>query len=170
MSHLDSAHALHPGRILQVNISNGGVPKLPIETATVSHLGIQGDKHLYRFHGGPRKAILLMAAEVIEAFVAEGFSVYFGAMGENLTVQGLPHNTWLPGQRYRAGTALLELTEPREPCSKLRPYGKQIESRILRQSGESGFYASVVEAGVVRPGDTIQLVDPVVSICQFSKT
>jgi MOSC domain-containing protein YiiM len=151
------------GQILQVNISPGGVPKLPIETARVSALGIEGDKHLYRFHGGPQKALMLMAAELIDTLAAEGFSVYYGAMGENLTVRGLPHSAWRAGQRYRAGTALIEFTEPREPCSKLRPYGKGIEKRIRRAPGESGFYAAVLEDGIIRPGDTIQLVDRVVS-------
>jgi MOSC domain-containing protein YiiM len=151
------------GHIVQVNISRGGVPKLPVETARVSTLGIEGDKHLYRFHGGPQKALMLMAAELIDTLTAEGFSVYYGAMGENLTVKGLPYSGWRPGQRYRAGTALIEFTEPRAPCSKLRPYGKGIEKRILRAPGESGFYAAVLEGGIIQPGDTIQLVDPVVS-------
>jgi len=151
------------GQILQVNISPGGVPKLPIPIARVSRLGIEDDKHLYRLHGGPKKALMLMAAELIDTLAAEGFSVYYGAMGENLTVRGLPYNGWHPGQIYRAGTALIEFTEPRAPCGKLRPYGPGIEKRIRRAPGESGFYASVLEDGIIRPGDTIQLVDPVVA-------
>jgi MOSC domain-containing protein YiiM len=152
------------GVIVQVNISMGGVPKLPVQRAQVSRLGIVGDKHLYRLHGGARKAILLMASEVIGTLAGEGFGVYFGALGENLTVQGLAHGEWLPGQRYRAGSALLELTEARAPCRKLRPYGAGIERRIQRASGESGFYAAVVEGGVIQPGDTIQLVERVVLV------
>ena len=150
------------GQILQVNISPGGVPKLPIQAARVSRLGIEGDKHLYHLHGGAQKALMIMSAELIQTLTGEGFAVYYGAMGENLTVLGLPHNEWRPGQRYRAGTALIELTEPRQPCSKLRPYGRGIEKRILGAPGESGFYAAVLEDGIICPGDTIQLVDPVV--------
>jgi len=151
------------GQILQINISPGGVPKLPIPAARVSRLGIEGDKHLYRQHGGPKKALMLMSAEFINLLASEGFSVYYGAMGENLTVQGLPYSDWHPGQIYRAGTALIEFTEPRAPCSKLRPYGRGIEKRLLRAPGESGFYASVLEDGIIQPGDTIELVDHVVA-------
>lgn len=148
------------GLVVQVNISNGGVPKHPIAAARVDQLGIQGDHHLYRLHGGPRKALLLMAAELIDTLAAEGFSVFYGALGENLTVKGLLHEQWRSGQRYLAGTALIELTELRAPCSKLRPFGPGIEKRLR---GHSGFYASVLEPGAIEAGDTIQLVDPVVS-------
>jgi len=151
------------GQILQINISPGGVPKHPIPIAHVSRLGIEGDKHLYRQHGGPKKALMLMSAEFINLLASEGFSVYYGAMGENLTVQGLPYSDWHPGQIYRAGTALIEFTEPRAPCGKLQPYGRGIEKRLLRAPGESGFYASVLEDGIIQPGDTIELVDHVVA-------
>jgi MOSC domain-containing protein YiiM len=158
---------MRAGSVVQLNISKGGVPKLPIQTAPVSRLGIEGDKHVYRLHGGPLKALMLMAAEVIDELASEGFSVYYGALGENLTVRGLPYQGWRPRQQYRVGTVLIELTVPRQPCSKLRPYGPGIEKRILRSSGESGFYAAVLEEGVIQPGDTIQLVDPVVAYASF---
>jgi MOSC domain-containing protein YiiM len=150
------------GFVLQVNISAGGLPKRPIERARVLHLGIEGDKHLYRLHGGPRKALLLMASELIDALAAEGFSVFYGALGENLCTQGLDHLKWRAGQRYRVGTALIELTEQRAPCSKLNPYGKGIQQRILRAGGESGFYAAVLEDGTIQAGDIIRMVDSVV--------
>jgi MOSC domain-containing protein YiiM len=146
-----------------VNISNGGVPKLPVQTAVVGCLGIQGDRHRYPLHGGPQKALLVMAAELIDSLTAEGFPVYYGALGENLTVRGLTYTEWRAGQQFRAGSVLLSFTEPREPCSKIRPYGAGIEKRIRRGPGESGFYAAVLEGGNIRPGDTIQMVDPVVA-------
>jgi MOSC domain-containing protein YiiM len=136
--------------------------------ATVSSLGILGDGHLYRFHGGPQKALLLMAAELIDQLATEDFAVDYGALGENLTVRGLQHRNWRSGQRYRVGTCLIELTDPRPPCSKLRRFGKGIEKRILQSPGESGFYAAVLEDGSIAPGDTIQLVDPVVTHASFS--
>lgn len=150
------------GVVLQVNISAGGVPKRPIERASVSRLGIEGDKHLYRLHGGPRKALLLMASELIDALAAEGFSVYYGALGENLCTKGLDHLKWRAGQRYWVGSALIELTEARAPCSKLNAYGKGIQKRILRAGGESGYYAAVLEEGMVQAGDIIRMVDSVV--------
>jgi MOSC domain-containing protein YiiM len=156
------------GVVLQVNISKGGVPKLPVERACVSRLGIEGDKHLYWLHGGPRKALLLMASELIDALASEGFSVFYGALGENLCTKGLNHLKWRAGQRYRVGTALIELTEQREPCSKLNRYGQGIQKRILRAGGESGFYAAVLEDGIIQAGDIIRMVDSVVIHAGYS--
>jgi MOSC domain-containing protein YiiM len=141
------------GTIVQVNVSRGGVPKLPVAAAQATVLGLAGDKHLYKFHGGASKALLLLPSEIVDALRAEGFSVYYGALGENLTTKGLDHRTWQPGQRFQAGDVVLELTEEREPCRKLNPYGKGIQRRIY--PGASGFYASVLHAGVIRTGDAI---------------
>jgi MOSC domain-containing protein YiiM len=108
-----------------------------------------------------------MAAELIDKLAKEGFPVRYGSLGENLTTLGLNHLEWRSGQRFRAGLALIELTEPREPCKKLACYGRGIQNRILQASGESGFYASVLEGGAIHPGDIIQMEDRVVLQCQL---
>src|SRR5262249_6973264 len=112
------------GIIEQVNISPGGLPKTPLPEAFITPLGIEGDQHTHpNIHGGPRKAILLIAAEVVDQLVERGFPVYYGAMGENLTTRGLDIRSLRIGDRIRAGGALLEITQPRGPCSALDVYG-----------------------------------------------
>ena len=161
------------GKIVQVNVSAGGVPKLPVERAMVGPLGIEGDEHRYRMHGGPRKALLLIASEVIHSLCSEGWPLFYGALGENLTTQDLDHRAWRAGQRFRCGDLILQLTEPRAPCKTLNPYGAGIQSRIYDKQvkahdptsahwGESGFYAAVLNPGVVQPNDIIRQLDPVV--------
>jgi MOSC domain-containing protein YiiM len=113
------------GRILQINISTGGVPKRPVSRAEVGTQGILGDVHRFRLHGGPGKALLLLASEVIDALCAEGWPVFYGALGENLTTRGLDHRMWHAGQRFRIGAVLLELTTPREPV----PNAQSLRSR-----------------------------------------
>jgi MOSC domain-containing protein YiiM len=141
--------------IVQINISAGGLPKLPIALGQLGRLGLHGDQHLYRFHGGPKKALLLIASEFVDTLRAEGFSVYYGALGENLTTRGLDHRLWKAGQRFQAGETVIELTEPRVPCKKLNPYGRGIQKRVV---SEGGFYASVIRGGVIYPGDRIELL------------
>lgn len=161
------------GRVIQINVSDGGVPKLPIDLAQITQAGIDGDTHRYAYHGGPEKALLLLAAEVIEDLRAEGWPVFYGALGENFTTIGLDHRLWRAGQRFRAGDVLLQLTTPRGPCSTLNPYGTGIQQRIYDSLvkardpssihwGESGFYARVLEPGGVHVNAIIEAVDPVV--------
>jgi MOSC domain-containing protein YiiM len=162
------------GSILQVNISRGGVPKRPIDAGFLSPLGIEGDSHAHpQFHGGPRKAVLLICAEVISDLAARGFPIYPGALGENLTIQGIDHRQLQSGQRFRVGQAFIELTTVRIPCATLDIYGPSIKSEIYDlevKAGNtaspkwamSGFYAAVIRTGSVRQDDIIALVDQVV--------
>jgi len=159
------------GQVVQVSISPGGVPNRAVEEAQVTERGIAGDGWRHpQFHGTRKRAILLMTAEGVEELAAQGFPVFYGALGENLTTQGLDRHSLRIGQRFRAGDAIIELTEIRVPCSALNVYGRGIQSAMYdaRTSdgdsaspvwGLSGFYASVVEGGIVRPGDRIDLVE-----------
>jgi MOSC domain-containing protein YiiM len=158
------------GTILQVNISLGGLPKRPLEEGFIGPLGIEGDLHAHpQFHGGPNQAILIIASEAIEALKEQGYPLFYGAMGENLTTRGLEIRDIRMGDQIRAGGALLEITKPRGPCTQLDVYGETLKSVVYDAKvkardhssprwGMSGFYASVVEPGPVRPGDPIAVV------------
>jgi len=157
------------GVVLQVGVSKGGIPKTAIPSAGVTERGIDGDAWRFPFHGGRRQAILLMTIEGIEELVAQGFPLFAGALGENLTTRGLDRRTLRFGQRLRAGDAEIELTRMRTPCATLNVYGSGIQAAMFDaavQAGDpasprwglSGFYASVVQPGTVRPGDMITLV------------
>jgi hypothetical protein len=92
------------GTIVQVSISAGGVPKHAIGEGTLATNGIVGDAWRYPFHGGPKRAILLITSEGIDSLAAQGFPVYYGALGENLT------NAW-PGPPFASAWPTL----PRRP-------------------------------------------------------
>ena len=158
------------GTIIQISISRGGIPKHAVREAMVTLLGIDGDAHAHpEIHGGTQKALLLMTAETIDELAARGYPVYYGAMGENLTTRGLDRRLFRTGQRYRVGSALIELTKVRAPCSTQDVYGPAIKAEIYDaqvKAGDiaslhwamSGFYAAVVEPGMIALGDTIELV------------
>ena len=162
---------MHSATVLQINVSSGGVPKRPIPKGVVNPFGIIGDGHAHpEIHGGPRKAILLITSEGIDELKEQGFPLYPGALGENLTTRGLNRRSMRPGQRYRIGEILVEITKVRAPCETLNPYGTGIQKAIYDQDvkagnpesprwGLSGFYASVLQTGTIHPGDPIQLVD-----------
>jgi MOSC domain-containing protein YiiM len=157
------------GEVVQVSISTGGVPNRAIAAGNVNRKGIEGDGWRHpAFHGTPKRAILLIASEGVDELAALGFPVFYGALGENITTRGLDRRSLRIGQRFRAGDALIELTELRVPCSALSVYGVGIQAAIYDARaqardaaspvwGMSGFYASIREPGIVRPGDPIEL-------------
>ena len=153
------------GVVLQVSISKGGVPNHAIAEAAVTASGIVGDAWRYPFHGGPKRAILLITSEGIDSLVAQGFPIYYGALGENLTTRGLDRRLLRLGQRFRAGEAVIQLTQLRIPCHTVSVYGRGIQAATYDAGdasspvwGLSGFYASVLEPGAIRPGDPITLI------------
>jgi MOSC domain-containing protein YiiM len=161
------------GRIVQVNVSRGGIPKRAIAEGTLETRGFQGDSWAHpRIHGGARQAVLMIASEAIDELAARGYPVFAGALGENLTTSGLDRRMWRAGQRYRVGSASIELTKVRSPCGTLDLYGSaggiSIQDAIYDLSvnrgdyrsekwGLSGFYARVVGEGFVRTGDPVSL-------------
>lgn len=158
------------GVVAQVSVSPGGLPNRAIDEARVAETGITGDSWRHpQFHGTRKRAILLVTAEGIDDLAAQGFPVFYGAMGENLTTRGLDRRELRIGQRFRAGDAIIQLTEVRIPCGALNVYGATIQAATCDARafagdpaspvwGMSGFYASVVKAGTLRPGDPITRV------------
>jgi MOSC domain-containing protein YiiM len=158
------------GEVVQVSISAGGVPSGAIEAGKVNRKGIEGDGWRHpAYHGTAKRAILLITSEGVDELAARGFPVFYGALGENITTRGLDRRSLRIGQRFRAGDAVIELTELRVPCNTLSVYGIGIQAAIYDARaqahdtaspvwGMSGFYASVREPGIVQPGDSIELV------------
>jgi MOSC domain-containing protein YiiM len=86
------------GVILQISLSNGGVPKRAIDRGIVWEEGLQGDRQAdLRAHGGPARAVCLYSFEVIERLRAEGHPIGPGATGENVTVGALDWSLVVPG-------------------------------------------------------------------------
>lgn len=150
------------GVVLQVNVSQGGIPKRPVSEGCVSVRGLDGDSWAHpRYHGGPKQALLLISAEDIEALKSLGYALYPGALGENLTVRGIPFRDVRLGDRFRCGGIVLEITKLRKPCRTLDAIGRGIQKQLYDTTpgaplwGRGGFYARVIAEGVIRPGDII---------------
>ncbi|WP_042885863.1 MOSC domain-containing protein [Cupriavidus necator] len=135
----------------------------------VGKLGLAGDEQGdLRHHGGPEKAVHHYAfdhypawREQLGAQGATGIGVLeaAGAFGENLSTQGLTEAEVCIGDRFRLGTALVEVSQARQPCFKLNPrFGYPDMSRAVQQSLRTGWYYRVLEEGEVAAGDTLALV------------
>jgi MOSC domain-containing protein YiiM len=153
------------GRIVQINVSAGGVPKRPVPAGRVTRAGIEGDGHRNRvLHGGPERALCLYSVERIEALQAEGHPVEPGSLGENLTVAGLDWPRVRPADVFRIGeTVLIQITRFTRPCANVRrafldgAYARVSEER---HPGWSRVYARVLAPGTIAAGDRLERLEP----------
>jgi len=150
------------GSIVQLSVSPGGVPKHAIAEARVTPLGLEGDAHRYKYHGGFERAVCLFSMEALRSLVAEGHTVTPGALGENVTTEGLEWAAVTPGAHLRLGAeVVLEVTRYTTPCAKIAPLFKAGDvSRVSQKQypGWSRVYARVLVEGRVRAGDPIRVV------------
>lgn len=151
------------GRIYQINISRGGVPKLPIAEARVTAEGLVGDLHDdTQNHGGPMRALCLFTLEEIERLSGEGHPIYPGAVGENVTLSGLPLEALTPGARLALGEeTLIEVMLPATPCKTIRDAFTDGDfNRISPKThpGESRMYARVLREGTIHIGDSARII------------
>lgn len=151
------------GRIAQINVSNGGVPKQPVKEGVVTWLGLTNDHQADReHHGGPERALCLYSLERIQALQAEGHPIFPGAIGENVTVEGLDWEAVQPGVRLRLGEeVVVRVTRYTTPCTTIRPFfldGDYSRVSQKRYPGWSRVYASVVRPGRIRVGDRVEIL------------
>lgn len=151
--------------------------KQPVEgEVEVAELGLVGDEQADKqVHGGVDKAVYAYDEGDYDWWQGEldGRDLSPGEFGENLTVRGLPSDKVGIGDRYRIGSVLLEVTQPRQPCAKL---GVRMQMpTFVKQFHEAyrpGFYLRVIEPGTLQAGDQIELVerlDDTLSIAEIYK-
>jgi MOSC domain-containing protein YiiM len=140
-----------------------GIVKAPV-TGRVRAEGVnlEGDMHVdRRVHGGPDKAIYAYACEDAAWWADElQREIPFGMFGENLSTEGVDCSGAVVGERWRIGTVLVEVAQPRMPCFKL---GLRFEDpRMLKRfvlASRPGAYLRIVEEGELGAGDAVELVD-----------
>ena len=154
-----------PGRVVQVNVSAGGVPKRPVASAHAGRLGLDGDDHDDRtVHGGPFRAVCLYSLEAIGRVQADGHPIAPGSVGENLTLEGIDLSALATGDRLTVGPdVVLEITKPADPCETISASftgGRIGRISIRTHPRDSRLYARVLAEGIVRPGDPVRVLPP----------
>ncbi len=149
-------------RLHSINVSDGGVPKLPRDGCAVRLGGLEGDRQRdLENHGGRERAVSLYSLELIEALRAEGHPIGPGTTGENLTLSGLPWTEVRPGTRLEVGEVLLEVASYAAPCQNIVASFR--DARVVRVSekvspGWSRLYARVLKEGTLRVGDRVRML------------
>lgn len=137
---------------------------------SLTSLGFEGDKvGDPTVHGGLDKAVHFYPVEHYAAW-AEDFRKShaephphlqrLGGFGENIAASGITEELVCIGDRFRIGSALVEISQGRQPCWKIdHHFGvKGMTAGVIR-TGRSGYYFRVLEEGQVGPCDVIQQVE-----------
>ena len=131
----------------------------------VGALGIAGDKQAdLSVHGGPDKAIHHYPRDHYgwwaETIGDHALLQDAGAFGENISTSGLTESAACIGDRYRLGSALVEISQGRQPCWKLgHRFGIATLPATVVSSRRGGWYYRVIEDGAVRAGDALELME-----------
>ncbi|QXP61529.1 MOSC domain-containing protein [Olleya sp. HaHaR_3_96] len=123
---------------------------------------VKGDEVSDRkHHGGIFKACYLFSEDHYDYWknLYPNIAFNYGVFGENLTVKGLDETKIRVGDIYKIGTALVQVTQPREPCFKLGiRFGTQTILKQFINHARPGTYIRILEEGLVKPGDHMLLV------------
>src|SRR5271169_3815481 len=134
--------------------------KLPVQGRIAARrLNLEGDgQGDLAGHGGEHRAVMVYQMEAYRYWEAQlGRSDFsFGQFGENFTVAGLSDDEVCIGVRYRIGSALFEITQPRVTCYRIGiRMDEPAMASLLTGHGRPGFYFRVLEEGEIGAGGEI---------------
>ena len=156
-------------RVVQLHLKSRegrarGLPKRAVPQLTITTDGVEGDFNRWRTekaNGDPDQAVLLLSEEILLALRKEGWPVQPGELGENLTLAGLPTDALQPGVQVKVGEVVLEVSKPCDPCTVLYtlPYVgvKRGPEFVRTMLGRRGWFARVVQGGIVRAGTAVEV-------------
>ena len=152
------------GFIAQSGIRSGIKKTAQLGSVRINFNGIEGDHQAESFHGGGDRAVLQYDPAHYDIWTREFpenaglFAI--GKLGENLVADGMSENNMCVGDKVRIGTALLQVSQFRQPCFKLNHYfNNKNMARFTQSTGRTGWFYRVLDEGVVRAGDAIILIE-----------
>ncbi|HZL43451.1 MAG TPA: MOSC domain-containing protein [Verrucomicrobiae bacterium] len=123
----------------------------------MSYGGLRGDEQADRkYHGGPEKAVCVYPSFHYDYWRAQpGLAeIPLGGFGENITLGGATEAQLCIGDRFRFGEAIVEISQPRQPCWELSRRWHVIDLKEqAERNGRTGFYFRVIHHGWIKPGD-----------------
>ncbi len=143
--------------VVSVNISSGGIPKIPHPHLQVDIGGLRGDGHNHEKHRSPVQAVSLIDIELLESMAEEGHHLAPGELGENLTCKGASLQMRGLGDLIQFPSGLeLRITKVRTPCYVLDDISTDLK-RIMWN--RIGLYAEVTQEGMVHIGDEFKIIE-----------
>ena len=139
--------------VVSINVSGGGIPKIPVLSSEVLVTGLAEDRHDHGKHTALDRAVSLVDLEILDQLNTEGYDVCPGAIGENLTVENLQLQALEPGDNLTfSGGVQIKLVEARKPCFVLDALDVKLKTDIV---GRCGYLARVIVEGTISAGESI---------------
>lgn len=155
-----------PARPLADGETLSAIAKTPVKhPLRLGPDGFEGDEQAdRRVHGGPEKAVHHYAFDHYAVWREELGPLpalqAAGGFGENLSTLGLTESAVAVGDIFQLGTAILQVSQGRQPCWKLnRRFAVPDMARRVQQTGRTGWYHRVLQPGTVAPQDRLELID-----------
>lgn len=150
---------MYGGKLIQT-----GINKLQVsEPIFLSSLKFNGDGQAdLVHHGGVDKAVCVYSGDHYRYWEKElNRKLVYGAFGENITVQGMLEEDVCIGDVFQLGEAIVQVTQPRQPCFKLaKKYDTPKLPLYFQNTGYTGFYFRVLKEGWVSPVDALKQLEP----------
>ena len=162
-------------RVLSINITSivhqgewtgsegrTGIDKRSVEgPIEFKNNGVAGDRIIdTNVHGGYDQAVYAYATEDArwwEKEISEEISA--GRFGENLTTEGIDVNAALVGEKWKIGSVILEVSQPRIPCRVFAGFWKRATLiKDFTQAGRPGAYLRIIQEGTAQAGDAIEVI------------
>ena len=162
-------------RVLSINITSivhegewtGSEGRTGIDKRSVSgpiefkNNGVAGDRIIdTNVHGGYDQAVYAYASEDAQWWEKEINEVIpAGRFGENLTTEGIDVNAALVGEKWKIGSVILEVSQPRIPCRVFAGFWKRATLiKDFTQAGRPGTYLRIIQEGTAQAGDAIEVI------------
>ncbi|WP_368654334.1 MOSC domain-containing protein [Ornithinibacillus sp. 4-3] len=168
------AHQLLTGKVKEVGEHGAADPmdrawksgmfkEVKTEPIYLSKTGLVGDEVAdTKVHGGPEKAIFAHPSSHYEYWEKDLQidTMRIGAMGENIALEHGDESTFCIGDIYQFGEAIIQVSQPRQPCWKpARRFRVKDLALRIQNTGRTGWYFRVLQEGNVKAGDVLQLME-----------
>lgn len=142
---------------------SSAIAKRPVTeaTITVGRINLSGDDQADRtVHGGPDKSVYVYPSAHYAAWLADGFELGDGGLGENLALSGADERDVRIGSVWAWGDAVVQVSQPRTPCFKLALHtGRRDLGRRMIETVRTGWYLRTLRPGTAPTAGPLHLVD-----------
>ena len=149
-------------RVIGLFVSQGGVPKLPVDSLEVKKSGCLGDKQNdLKHHGGINKAVCILQNCIIEELQRKGHPITPGSTGENILIDGCKIGEIGPGTIINFEDLVIEITQDAPPCKTISESFKESQFNLIshkKYPNYTRWYGKVLQEGNITVDEKFELI------------